>query len=107
VAAEAVAQLAGRDVGGPTADRFGQMETFGAVQSDRRYGFPLVFQHDTPLVPEECGGPVINLDGQVVGMNIARGGRVATYAIPADHLQQLLGEMLHPNVAARDTGDMD
>lgn len=99
---QAVATLAGRDAGTPVADRFKQMETFGAIPSKRRSEFPRVFQHDTPLVPEECGGPVINLDGQVVGMNIARGGRVASYAIPADHLQQVLGEMIRPSVASRD-----
>ncbi len=99
---EVLAVLSGRNAGTPTADRFGQMETFGAIQSKRRDNLPLVFQHDTPLVPEQCGGPVTNLDGEVIGMNIARGGRVATYAIPAAHLRQLLGEMLHPSVASRD-----
>lgn len=100
---QTIATLAGRNVGGPTADRFKQMETFGAIPSKRRDEFPLVFQHDTPLVPEQCGGPVTNLDGEVVGINIARGGRVASYAIPADHLQVLLGEMLRPNMASRDS----
>ncbi len=103
---QTIATLAGRNVGGPTADRFKQMETFGAIPSKRRNEFPMVFQHDTPLVPEQCGGPVTNLDGEVVGINIARGGRVASYAIPADHLQQLLGEMLRPHVASRDV-DID
>jgi len=97
-----MAVLAGRNVGGPTADRFRQMNTFGAIQSSRRDEFPLVFQHDTPLVPEQCGGPVTDLNGQVVGVNIARGGRVASYAIPADHLQLLVREMLRPNVASTD-----
>ena len=96
------AVLAGRNVGGPTADRFNQMKSFGAIQSERRDEFPLVFQHDTPLVPEECGGPVTNLDGEVIGINIARGGRVASYAIPANHLQLLVREMLRPNVASTD-----
>ncbi len=102
VAGRVVAELAGRNVGGPTADRFKQMETFGAIPSQRRDGFPMVFQHDTPLVPEQCGGPVTNLQGEVIGMNIARGGRVASYAIPGEHLQQLLGDMLRPNVASKD-----
>lgn len=97
----ATALLAGRNVGGPTADRFAQMKTFGAIQSKRRSEFPLVFQHDTPLVPEQCGGPVTNLDGQVVGINIARGGRVASYAIPAQHVRQLAQELLRPNVASK------
>lgn len=94
--------LAGRNVGGPTADRFEQMKSFGAIQSQRRDEFPLVFQHDTPLVPEQCGGPVTDLDGNVIGVNIARGGRVASYAIPADHLQTLVREIMRPNVASKE-----
>ena len=99
---EVVAVLQGRNVGGPTADRFKMMETFGAIPSERRSEFPLVFQHDTPLLPEECGGPVVDLQGRVIGMNIARGGRVASYAIPADHLKLLVREILHPNLASND-----
>ncbi|MCP4080806.1 MAG: PDZ domain-containing protein [Planctomycetaceae bacterium] len=102
VTGSATATLAGRNVGGPTADRFAQMKTFGAIQSDRRSEFPLVFQHDTPLVPEQCGGPVTDLNGKVVGINIARGGRVASYAIPANHVQQLVRELLRPSVASKD-----
>ena len=32
--------------------------------------------------PADCGGPLVNLDGKVVGMNIARAGRTESYAIP-------------------------
>jgi hypothetical protein len=45
---------------------------------------------------------VTDLDGRVVGINIARGGRVASYAIPSSHLQLLIREMLRPNVASTD-----
>ena len=48
-----------------------------------RSGFPRVFQHDCVLDPEECGGPLLDLDGRVVALNIARGGRTVSYAIPA------------------------
>ncbi len=99
---EVTATLAGRNVGGPTADRFKMMETFGAIPSKRRAEFPLVFQHDTPLLPEQCGGPVTDLEGRVVGINIARGGRVASYAIPAKHVKTLVAELLRPNVASND-----
>ena len=30
-----------------------------------------------------CGGPLVNLDGKAVGLNIARASRVSTYALPA------------------------
>ena len=42
----------------------------------------------------QCGGPLVDLDGRAVGLNIARADRTATYAIPAGKLKSLLGEML-------------
>ena len=50
--------------------------------SKRRSGYENVIQHDSVIRPEECGGPLVNLDGKVVGINIARAGRVETYALP-------------------------
>ncbi len=97
-----IATLAGRNVAGPIADRFKMMETFGAIPSKRRDEFPLVFQHDTPLLPEQCGGPVTDLQGRIVGINIARGGRVASYAIPAKHVKTLVAEMMRPSVARKE-----
>jgi RNA polymerase sigma factor (TIGR02999 family) len=35
------------------------------------------------LKPEECGGPLVDVDGRAVGLNIARAGRVETLALPA------------------------
>ena len=61
--------------------------------SDHRAGFASVFRHATVVDPEECGGPVVGLDGRVVGINIARAGRTTTYAIPADVVQSLLPAM--------------
>ena len=68
------------------------MNRLGAVPSQRYDNFPSVFQHDAPLFPEECGGPITNLDGDVVGINIARLGRAASYAIPASTIQSLISK---------------
>jgi serine protease Do len=54
--------------------------SIGGELSRRRTGFPGALQHDTVLAPNQCGGPLVNLEGQVIGINIARAGRVATYA---------------------------
>lgn len=67
--------------------------TMGGKLSNRRYGFPAVFQHDTVLKPEECGGPLVNLEGEALGLNIARGGRVDSYAIPYEVIKPLLGDL--------------
>ncbi|MEM6750016.1 MAG: trypsin-like peptidase domain-containing protein [Planctomycetota bacterium] len=58
--------------------------------SARRSGFPSVLQHDSVLEPWLCGGPLLNLEGQAVGLNIARAGREATYALPAALVRQRL-----------------
>jgi serine protease Do len=61
--------------------------------SQRRTGFPVILQHDTLLRPEDCGGPVVNLDGKVVGINIARAGRVESYAIPSETILPILEDL--------------
>ncbi len=52
--------------------------------SIRTDDFPEVIQHDIPLDPADMGGPLCNLLGQVVGINIARVDRVATFALPVE-----------------------
>ena len=95
------AVLAGRSVSGALAARFKMMNRLGAIPSRRDDNFPNVFQHDSPLFPEFCGGPITDLDGNVIGINIARHGRAATYAIPADHVKTLLKDLMRSNVASR------
>ncbi len=70
-----------------------EMEVNGPV-SARATGFNRVFLHDTVLEPNQCGGPLCNLDGQVVGLNIARAGRVSSYALPVDVVRPLLESMI-------------
>jgi serine protease Do len=70
-----------------------EMEVNGNV-SARASGFPRVFQHDTVLAPHQCGGPVVDTHGRVIGLNIARAGRVTSYALPVDVLVPAVREML-------------
>jgi serine protease Do len=70
-----------------------EMEVNGKV-SARATGFNKVFQHDTVLDPSQCGGPLVNLDGKVAGINIARAGRVSSYALPANAVQPVLDGLL-------------
>jgi serine protease Do len=73
--------------------RFQRMNEMGGELSDNRSGYTAALQTDLTLEPSECGGPVVNLDGKVVGINIARGGRVKSYAVPVDKLRPLLGDV--------------
>lgn len=95
-----IAKLAGRNLSGERAARFKMMSRLGAIPSRRDDGFPVVFQHDTPLFPEQCGGPIVDLNGKAVGMNIARNGRAATYAIPSDHLRSVIANLKRASVAS-------
>jgi len=52
--------------------------------SRRRNGFPACLQHDADFRPEDCGGPLIDLEGRTVGINIARSSHSMALAIPAD-----------------------
>ena len=49
----------------------------------RLSGFDRAIQHDTVLDPDECGGPALDTNGKAIGINIARAGRVMSYALPS------------------------
>lgn len=66
-------------------------EQLAGEVSHRSQGFELAIEHDTVLPPWLCGGPLVNLDGEAVGLNIARAGRVTTYALPAKLVREILG----------------
>lgn len=68
--------------------------------SKRRSGFPAIIQHDALTSARTVGGPLLDLDGQCVGMNIARANRCETYAIPAAELQKLLESLLKQAAAS-------
>ncbi len=65
----------------------------GGPFSVRREGFPNVLPHDVALLPSQCGGPLIDMDGKAIGINIARALRVTTYAIPAETVQQVVASL--------------
>ena len=62
---------------GPDASRY----LFGET-SLRNANFPEIIQHDTALDPSMMGGPVVDLDGRLVGLNIARVNRYTSYTLP-------------------------
>ncbi len=98
---QATSSLAARNV--DAAREPGKQEIVaGAIVSARHDDFPLVFQHDSPLLPEYCGGPLVDLDGRVLGINIARSGRVASLAIGGAQVELAVDRLLRENVASRD-----
>jgi serine protease Do len=65
----------------------------GGPFSEVRSGFGAILPHDTPLHPKDCGGPLVDTDGRVVGINIARALRVTTYALSADDVRRVVDEL--------------
>lgn len=52
--------------------------------SIRTDNFAQVIQHDLPLSPQDMGSPLFDLEGHLLGINIARVDRITTFAIPAE-----------------------
>jgi serine protease Do len=67
-------------------------EMMGSQLSDNRSGFPAFLQHDGVIKPNECGAPVVDLEGRAIGINIARAGRTETYVIPGEVVRKILKE---------------
>ncbi|MEO6785551.1 MAG: trypsin-like peptidase domain-containing protein, partial [Chthoniobacteraceae bacterium] len=70
-----------------------RMNSMGSTISKRRTDFSSVMQTDLPLQATQCGGPVTDLDGDVVGIVIARSGRVETMVLPSETIRQLLARV--------------
>jgi serine protease Do len=75
-------------------DRTEFQNSLGSELSKRRTGFPTVLQHDSVVRPADCGGPLVDLDGRVIGINVCRAGRTASYTVPSEVLERLLPDLL-------------
>lgn len=84
----------GERPGGKGGKSRGEIQNnMGSKLSDRKAGFPIILQHDSIIRPSDCGGPLVNLEGKVVGINISRAGRTESYAIPSEVVRPLLERM--------------
>lgn len=95
------AVLTGRVPAMQGTDRRDYQNSLGSELSSRRFGFEHAFQHDTVLAPNDCGGPVVDLEGRVVGFNIARSGRTESYAIPSNVVITRLYDLMSGNLAPK------
>ncbi|HWB01874.1 MAG TPA: PDZ domain-containing protein [Verrucomicrobiales bacterium] len=65
----------------------------GSVLSGNASGYPNAVQSDLTIDSNDCGSPVVDVDGHVVAINIARSERVSTYMIPGKVIQALLSNL--------------
>ena len=62
--------------------------------SRRRDSFPRVMQVDVSMDDRSCGGPLINLSGQCVGLVIARANRAETFVVSAQEIKGIYESLL-------------
>lgn len=88
-------------------DRAGHMNDYGTEVSRERTGFPNALQTDLPIRPQECGGPLVDLNGEAIGVNIARAGRIRSFALPASDIIKLIEPELKKAEAAKKQREED
>jgi serine protease Do len=72
-------------------DRLAQMERMGGgAPSLVRDSFTGVIQSDMYLKPNQIGGPVVDLKGNVVGITMAYAGRTRSFVMPSSAVRELL-----------------
>lgn len=73
--------------------RGGMIEMLSGEVSRRSGPFPHVLHHDTVLLPNAMGGPLLDLEGNCIGINIARADRTTTYAIRSEDVQRVYARL--------------
>jgi S1-C subfamily serine protease len=61
--------------------------------SGRRTNFERVLQHDTLQSERSVGGPLLDLEGRGIGLNIAYANRSEAFAIPAEDVVRIYQEL--------------
>ncbi|MES2477072.1 MAG: trypsin-like peptidase domain-containing protein [Verrucomicrobiota bacterium] len=70
--------------------RLQQMERMGGPISRVRDSFTHAIQTDMRLDPNQIGGPVVDLNGHVLGITVARADRTRSFIMPASAVEELL-----------------
>jgi serine protease Do len=75
-------------------DQMNRNDQMSGDFSTRRSGFPRVMQHDILGSRTVTGGPLLDMDGRCIGMNIARATRAESFAIPVEDLKELAARLI-------------
>ncbi len=73
-----------------SGNRLQQMERMGGAISQVRDSFTRVIQTDMRPKPNQIGGPVVDLQGRIIGITMARADRTRSFVMPAAAVVELL-----------------
>jgi serine protease Do len=96
--------LKGREIPEGVSRRLEQMDQMSGGQSRVRGGFGNVIQSDMELEVDDVGLPIVDLDGRIIGIVIARAGRISTLILPGDDIINALKN--DPEPFAPEEGNM-
>ncbi len=83
-----------------SGDRLRMMEQMGGPTSRVRDSFSKVIQTDMRPDPNQIGGPVVDLQGRVMGITMARADRTRSFVMPSAAVAELLErEPVKPEMA--------
>lgn len=82
--------LKGREIPPGVSRRLQRMDQMSGTQSRVRGNFASVIQSDMELEAQDAGLPVVDLQGRIIGLVIARAGRISTLILPGDEITGLL-----------------
>lgn len=78
-----------KEMPGVRRSRMNSMKRMGGKVNSVGEGFPEVLQSDIPIKSNYCGAPIIDLDGNFIGIAIARSSRIKTYIIEAAKIAEV------------------
>lgn len=58
----------------------------------RHDDFPIAFEYSPPVATTECGGPIVDRSGRVVGVTVGQTTDACGWAIPADKVRRIVDD---------------
>lgn len=77
-----------------TFGMFNRNLEMSGIVSKRVDGFKSVIQHDIPIEHYDTASPLLDISGNVIGLNIAKANRSEAYALPNSEVRRALTELL-------------
>jgi len=78
-----------KEMPGVRRSRMNFMKRMGGKVNSVGEGFPEVLQSDIQIKSHYCGAPIIDLDGNFIGVALARSSRIKTYIIETKKLAEI------------------